>query len=155
MNTKIIKNTSVKSLPKCPPLSTHKQSKVITKHFTNAAVYLPKTELSLFNWLIYQSDANNSFTYSTQLLRLYRFYLIEMSVEYKSDLPTAIQILRKQFIKLVEGGYILPYKDKHYLNPMFVISRAVNKKRYKEFVISYQSVDKENYFIILKLLLNL
>lgn len=155
MNTKIIEFTLPKSLPHCPPLSSHKQTKIITKHFTNAAVYLPRTELSLFSWLIYQSGADNSFTYSTHLLNKYKQYLIHLSVEYNIDLPTSIQTLRKHMISLIERGYIIPCGGKHYLNPMFVISKGINKKRYKDFVNNYQTTPPDNCCNILKPLLNL
>lgn len=139
MNTLLIQNTKVISLPHFPVLSSHKQSNVITKHFTNLCLYLPKPELSLLTWLVYESAANNSFTYSTHLLRKFSAHIGAINLEYKeTNLPTSIQIIRKDFKSLVEDGYVIPAKELHFINPMLVVSKKVNVRKYKEFCELYQ-----------------
>lgn len=145
MNTKTIQNTKVISLPHFPVLSSHKQSKVISKHFTNLCLYLPKPELSLLTWLIYESAANNSFTYSTHLLRKFSAHIKAVNIEYRqTNLPTSIQIIRKDFKKLVEGGYIIPAGRYHYLNPMLVFGKKMALGKIRKFAAEYQTATVEN-----------
>ena len=61
MNTKLITGTKPKKELNLPKLTADKRNRVVTKHFTNLAMYLERNELSLLNWLVYQSDVNNVF----------------------------------------------------------------------------------------------
>ena len=114
MNTKSIQLTRPKELPHLPTISSHKQSKIVSKHFTNLSILLPKKEFALICWLVYQSDNDNSFKYSTHLLRKFSATIKALN----GDIPTAIQTIRADFKRLIEKGYILPYNNYHYLNPM-------------------------------------
>lgn len=142
MNTKLIQSAITESLPNCPPLSSHKQSKTVTKHFTNLAVYMEAKHFALFCWLIYQSNQDCTIDYSTHLLRKYREYLIQMAEEYRDhELPTSLQIIRQNLYYLIKQGYIFNRGGELLLNPMFVFSKKTNKAKYKRFVEKYQAGD--------------
>lgn len=148
MNTKAIQSTKPLSLPYCPILTSHKQSKIVTKHLTNAAIYLSKKEFALLCWLIYQSDANNKIQYSTHLLRMFSHAIKEINKIYGGQpIPTAIQLIRKDYKGLVEKGFLIPADNYHVINPMLVYSKRANRNKYKKFTTDYQKADINNLSI--------
>lgn len=134
MNTKSIQNTAVKKLPHLPILSSHKQSKTISKHFTNLSILLPKKQFALISWLIYQSGQDNSFKYNTHLLRKFSATIRELN----GDIPTAIQLIRADFKKLIENGWLLPRG-----NCIFTINSMLFKQRVN-MSDKYQKINIQN-----------
>lgn len=143
MNTKSIQNTKCKSYPKLPIISSHKQSKVFSKHFCNAALYLPRKQFALLSWLIFQSGVDNTFNHSTHLLRQFSAYILAIKEEYSGDtIPTAIQLIRKDLKELIERGYIFPVYDKCLMiNPMLVHGKKVGKEDLEAAAKLYQEKD--------------
>ena len=151
MNTKSIQLTLTKSYPKLPILSSHKQSKIVTKHFTNAALYLPRKQFVLLSWLIFQSGVDNTFKHSTHLLSQFSAYIIEIELEYRGDsIPTAIQLIRKDLKELIELGYVFQVTGKTLMiNPMLVYSKRVSKEDIELAAKLYQSRDIKGIIEIL------
>ena len=125
MNTKLIQQTEVQTLPYFPILEAHKSNRVITKHFTNLPLYLNPNHFALLTWLIYQSKADNSVKYSTKLLLKYTATLLQCEQEYKDGnmvgrLFTSLPFLRVSFQYLIKQGYLLPSHLKGYfvINPL-------------------------------------
>ena len=149
--------TEVVSLPYFPELSGQKTSRVITKHFTNAAMYMPKDQFCMLTWLIYQSKADNTVNYSTQLLIRYSAAIKASTQLYNStnNLNTGIKHLRVVFKTLIQNGYLLPnYNKKLFtINPMLSYRAEymrVDKYRiacadYKEICRYYSFVDPPQY----------
>lgn len=145
MNTQIVRNTKVKKLPYFPVLTGQKTTRVITKHFTNCALYLDHNSFSLLSWLIYQSKQDNSFTYSTHLLTKYRESVFAASSEYgfKQIRFVSVQKIRSVFTDLIESGYILPThtKDSYIINPMLSYrDEYLRASEYLEICKMYQSI---------------
>jgi len=144
MNTKLIEGTKTKSYPYLPRISSHNRSKVITKHYVNAAVYLPQPKFALLSWLIFQSAANNTFKHSTHLLHQFSAYILAIESEYglKKHIPTSIQLIRKDLKWLIEEGYIFPVKDATLMiNPMLVYGKKVSKGDLEAAAELYQTRD--------------
>lgn len=116
MNTKLIQNTKTLRHPNFPTLVADKRNRVITKHFTNLAMYMDINQLSLLNWLVYQSDVNNAFTYNSKLLIMYRQAVIEANKEYngKKEIKISLTFIRSCLKNLIENGYILPTKENEF-----------------------------------------
>ena len=117
MNTKLITGTKPKKELNLPKLTADKRNRVVTKHFTNLAMYLERNELSLLNWLIYQSDVNNVFNYNSKLLLMYRQAVIEANKEYngKKDIKISLTFIRHCLKNLIESGYILPMEENKFI----------------------------------------
>lgn len=121
MNTNLILSTQVKGLPYFPELTGGKTTRVITKHFTNAAMHLPSIQFALLTWLIYQSKADNTFVYSTHLLNKFKdSYSAAIRLYSRIEKTIAIPRIRLNLKLLIESGYLLPNYDKKVftINPM-------------------------------------
>ena len=131
-NTKSIEGSKTIRLPHLPKLSSHKMTKVVTKHFTNLSFYLP-----------YEADANNVIKYSTELLKRFSATISEMENEYgKSYIPESIQLLRSDFKWLVEEGYLYNIGDKKFvISPLLSYSGREQKKNVDEFVRLIENTD--------------
>lgn len=153
MNNAIVSKTKTKSLPHFPVLSVGKTKRVVTKHFTNLALWLPADEFALLNFLVYQADASNTIKYSTKLMERYSAAVKASMDEYWDELEKRghyyiahLQNNRYWFIKLVEKGLLLHTAKRHYfmLNPMLTYdSQIVNNKKYEEFSEYYQGKSTE------------
>jgi len=121
-NTKSIESTQVKSLPYFPELTGGKTTRVVTKHFTNCAMYLPSSEFALLSWLIYQSKSDNTIVYSTRLLISFKETVLAANVVYNPSIKLSgnVKSIREDFKHLIENGYLLPNYDKKVftINPM-------------------------------------
>ena len=146
MNTKLIQNTFVKTLPNLPMLKANKMNRVVTKHFCNLVLYMEKNELALLTWLIYQTDIKNIFEYNSSLLRRYRQSIINANEEYgtKSDLKTSLIYIRYQLKKLIELGYVLPINEKKYIiNPLLTFHpESLTTKKWHLISKMYESIGK-------------
>lgn len=143
MNTKLISSATVLSLPCFPELSAQKSNRVVTKHFTNAALYLLPNQIALLNWLIYQSKVDNTVVYSTQLLIRFCATVKEVSKTYNNDklcFSTDIKYCRQLFKTLIQDGYLLPnYKKNVFtINPMLTYrAEYMRPKDYKSICDHY------------------
>ncbi len=152
MNTKLIEQTEVQSLPYFPILEAHKSNRVITKHFTNLPLYLNPNHFALLTWLIYQSKADNSIKYSTKLLLKYTATLLQCEQEYKDGntvgrLFTSLPFLRVSFQYLIKQGYLLPSHLKGYfvINPLLSYREEyIRPNEYKAICEEYQRIQNLN-----------
>jgi hypothetical protein len=141
----MIKDVQVNGLPYFPQLSGQKTSRVITKHFTNLAMYLPIDKFAMLTWLIYQSRADNTVIYSTQLLTRYSAAMKASWGLYnaKPCLNYNIKHLRAVFGQLVENGYLLPNYDRKLftINPMLSYrAEYMRSAHYHKICKEYQSL---------------
>jgi len=126
-NTKLVEQSKLKCLYITQQLSTHSENKRMTRHFTNACLYLPQSDYVLFSWLVYSSDLANVITYSTELLKMFQ-KATERAIEIygvdKVCYNTNIRNTRKSFISLVEKGLLikLTNKSQYMINPYMVYS---------------------------------
>lgn len=144
MNTKLILSTETLNLPYFPKLTGLKTTRVITKHFTNCALYLPQNKLALLTWLIYQSKSDNTVEYNTHLLRKFSAAIKEAGKLYGgSELNTSVQYIRKDFKWLIEQGYLFPnYEHNVYtINPMLTYrAEYLRAVEYEEIADVYNSI---------------
>jgi hypothetical protein len=145
VNTTVIRNTKVKTLPYLPPLIGSKTTRSITKHFTNLPLYLDGDHLSLLNWLVYQSRQDNTVHYTTHLLSKYRESILAAKEQYGVDLGLviSIQLIRGLFKDLIEDGYLLDnyQADIFTINPMLTYRHEyIRKEEYSNLVKMYQSI---------------
>lgn len=146
MNTKVITNTIIKSLPNFPTLEVNKRNRIVTKHFTNLYMYLPQHKLALLSWLIYQTKTDNSFIYSTNFLRLYRNTVLAVKEEYGIlKINVSLTFLRQILKNLVEEGYILPMQNKKFvINYMLTFHpKFITNKEWDKVCKSYLKMSKE------------
>ncbi len=147
MNTLLIKNTRTLLLPNLPVLTANKCTKVVTKHFINTPLYMSLDQCSLFQWLLYQSGADNTFIYNTQLLRSYSKSIGEAQKEYggKNGLKTSLGASRANLTYLLTNGYILWLNEfKMIINPMFTYYEFISRREYVAFCNKYQLADVNN-----------
>lgn len=144
MNTKLIENTQVISIPYFPELTGSKTTRVITKHFTNLAMYLDPELFALLSWLIYQSKADNSFKYSTQLLRKYSEAIKGCEKTYGSRrLSVDVKRIRVNLKALIQSGHLLPtnIKNTFIINPMLSYrSEYITSDEYKTACRYYNNI---------------
>lgn len=108
---------SQQNKPNFPKLSRAKSDRVITKHFVNLSLVLPRGEFSLLTWLIYQSDIHNRVEYSITLLKRYQLACKYALEEYNgTNPPKSIPSLRKAYNSLLEQGYIVRDSKGDYIN---------------------------------------
>lgn len=147
MNNGLMRLTQTENVPKLPELASNKCSRLITKHYTNLGLYLNQNELVLFNWLVYQTSIDNTFTYSTQLLRRYNKSVLDARIFYgikNNGVKITIKFAREILISLIKKGYIFRYKgDKMIINPMLVYYQHYPRKDYIKFTRDYQNA-KDN-----------
>jgi len=145
MPKKVIENIQVQSLPYFPQLSGAKNSRAITKHFTNTLLYLPAELTSMLTWLIYQSNVDNSFEYDSRLINKYSASIRAAEEMYKSSgkLRVDIKAIRANFKQLIEQGFVLPTSKPaiFIINPM--LSYRAEYCRSKEYKLISQ-----NYILI-------
>lgn len=142
MPKKVIENTEVISLPYLPQLSMQKNTRVITKHYCNTALYLNPEHASLLTWLIYQSNTDNSFKYEERLLNRYCTAIKEANDLYKghNHFRADVKIVRGVIKELIERGYILPTSEAaiFIINPMFTYHPSFCKRnQYKKVCENY------------------
>lgn len=157
MNTKLIQNTIVKSVPDLPELVSSKHNRVFTKHFTNLPMYLNANYVALLNWLVYQSKVDGTVMYSSKLLRAYTKSVQEANKHYNgmqvknkfskkpNNLVVSITSVRHDFQKLIETGYLWPtrIKNKYMISPMLLYhNRAMKQSDYKIVCAEYRSIGK-------------
>lgn len=140
-----MKDIQTISLPYFPELSSGKSNRVITKHFTNAAMCLPQNEFAMLIWLVYQSKSDNTIVYSTQLLATYSAAIKAAEEMYKESqgLAIGIKAIRGFFRQLVQKGYLLPnYNKKVFtINPMLSYRvDYVKQVQYKEVVCAFMEI---------------
>ncbi len=142
MNTKKIQRTKVKKLWDFPPLSDGKQGRVVTKHFTNLSYTLNPNHYALLNFLIYQSNADNTVMYREKLLITFQS-AVKMAIKHYSgdnSLHLSLPKLRGNFIYLIENGLLLPtaIPKQFLINPCLTFSKVyVKAEFYKEWVGDY------------------
>ncbi len=139
MNTKNILNTLPKSLPNLPILSSHKQNKTVSKHFTNLAAYCDGSQFTMLCWLLYESDGEYRVRYSTRLLEKFSAHLKAIKLEYGAGEQGSVPTLRKVFKRLIENGYLIPAETSYiyHLNPMLV---GRDKDRQIEYQINFNKL---------------
>lgn len=155
MNSKLIQNTTTKSLPNYPSLKVGKTRRVFTKHFTNLPLWLSADEVSLLSWLCYQSMADNTFKYNTDLLRKYKDSVDYAKQEYSGGNPNMVlgNILNSRHVlkRLIEKGFIFQtgIKNKLMINPMLTYAaEVVSVKKYDDVTDLYQLVQKQSITLI-------
>lgn len=137
-NTKLIATTKTKSLPDFQP--TKRTTRVVTKHFTNLAFYLPQDQYCLLSWLVYNCEMDNTIKYSTFILRRYSEAIKAVCEHYKADIgvKTSLQTVRLVFKSLIEQGYIISFNNKLLLNPMLSYQADyISSKKYHEICKKY------------------
>lgn len=145
MNNKNIEVVKNEVFPFMPELSAQNRSRILTKHFTNTALYLNPNQYALLSWLIYQSNQDNSIRYNTHLLTRYRESVLSAGQKYNGWLGLNISLpyIRAHFSWLIKNGYLLKCEDKltYLINPMLSYrDEYVRPKEYTEFVRVYQSI---------------
>ena len=146
MNTKRIQSTYTLYFPSMPILTSNKCTKVVTKHFCNIALYMSANQASMLWWLLYQSGADGTFNYSTNLLRKYSKSLIEARKLYgsKNKLTSSLMPIRNNFEWLIKNGYLFWMEDKVIINPMLSYYERLSRKDYLSIADKYQRICKEN-----------
>jgi hypothetical protein len=121
----IFKTIKTERVPFFPELTSNKSSRVVTKHFTNLAMYLPADELALINWLIYQCRADNTFEYSQFLITKYSNTVVLANKEYTQvegkhlHIKVSGQAVRDVLERLIRNGLVLASgKKKMMVSPM-------------------------------------
>lgn len=133
-------------IPNFPPLTSSKTTRLVTKHYTNLAMYEERSQFSFLTWLIYQSDADNSVYIDQFTIKRYRHAVMLAMKEYKAPkrVNYSIDSVRGGFKELLSKGYLFPTnKPKVYLiNPMLSYSPIyVGRDRYNEFQNRYQGIE--------------
>ena len=149
---KRVESAKLTSLFPSQELRLKSLDKTITRHFSNLCLSLPQTEYCLYNWLIFMSDINCTFEYSTKLMDQFkkaadRFNEINKTkVTYNTGLDRA----RDSFISLVEKGYLIRLEgNKFMFNPMVVarttsgLNRRKLQKEYLAIIDSAENVEQE------------
>lgn len=147
MPKKVVENTKTLSLPKLPPLTGSKNSRVITKHFTNMALYMPYEQYALMSWLIFQVSADNSFEYGEKIVEKYVLSVKAAVEEYNSvgKIRVDYKVIRTLFKELIEKGYLLPTVEQSVfiINPMLSYRpNYVSRQEYELFCDSYEIASK-------------
>ena len=152
MNTSLVKNTKTLQLPFFPVLPPNKSNAVLTKHFTNCALYLPADLVGLLSWLVYQCAADNTIVYNTQLLHRYCKSVYEANKQYNTKynrkspngLKASLTGVRISLIKLIERGYIIRISnDKMLINPMLSWYEYLSRKEYNAVMAEYQAISAD------------
>jgi hypothetical protein len=125
-NNLILSSVPIRHIELCllPP---KKQNKVVSKHFTNLSMCLPKINYALLNWLLYQSDVVGEFRYSTVMIR--RFMdSVKLACEhygFPDTLQLSMSSARYAFKDLIEWGLVVKMEGKRFR----INSALINPKR--------------------------
>lgn len=141
----MIKDVKVQSLPVFPPLTAVKSNRVVTKHFTNLALYLLPDQFGLLAWLLYQCEGDNSFIYTTHLLTRYSAAVKACSEVYQpSHLHCDLKAIRANLKTLIQSGYILLTSSRKRLIINPILSYSGSFKDYSRAVADYQELAPES-----------
>ena len=131
-----------------PTLPTGKHRRVMTKHFTNLALWLNPYEVAMINWLCYQAKADNTLKVSPHLLEQF-----SMSVHYcegyygnESNKPIIISRCRRTIVQLINKGILMLSGRRSVLmiNPMLTyVTDVISVKGYNEFQVMYQKASAD------------
>jgi hypothetical protein len=96
-------------------LPKQKRNRIVSKHFTNLGMWMPKLDLALLMWLLYWADKSGRIVYSTEMLDKFVLSAKYASEEYKHP-PLCVnrQIARDEFRELVKMGLVQKIDRKHY-----------------------------------------
>nr|WP_298656621.1 hypothetical protein [uncultured Flavobacterium sp.] len=130
--------------PNFPPLKVSKHRRVMTKHFCNLALWLPSNELALLNFLVYQTDADNTFKYSAHLMKQFEKARIAAFEEYQAGIGFRMTegLHRRSFINLEQQGLIIRCKKKYIwmLNPLLSYQTdVISVKNFNQIQDKYQT----------------
>lgn len=156
MKPSLVRETVTEQLPNLPALSGNKTSRVVTKHFTNLAMFLQADELALLNWMIYQCHADNTIDYRQSMLERYGRTIAELHNEYNGvqvagkfmhyDLKVSPRTVREVMIRLIKKGYVLSDGLIMMVNPMLTYrGDYVSRAEYESLCNSYQEVCDNGY----------
>ena len=150
-NTNKIRNAQTESLPKFPILAVGKTKRLVTKHFTNLALWLQEDQLALMNYLIYQTQADNTFVYSTKLLVQYSNSMYAAQKEYSSSArKPSVGLMRLHLEALIRKGMIFQtgVKNKLMISPMLTYCPdIINSKQYNVVQEMYQVSSPEKIHV--------
>lgn len=136
-----ISQLKTKRLWNFPPLPDGKMGRVITKHFTNLSYTLTPNQYALLNFLIYNSGADNTVTYSVGLLEKYSLTVKAAKKLYSGETKLWLSepTVKKIWAYLVENGLLMPIGgNKFLINPSLTFSKLyVKQEDYKYWVMAY------------------
>lgn len=159
-NTKLVESIKLKDLYPRQLLKMTSLNKKITRHFTNSAYYLSPDEYTMFNFVVFMSDSNCIFNYSTELLKMYdkaTSRAIEIYGACRVSYKTSTTNARNSFISLIEKGLIIRLskgKNRFMINPYVVHSSIklidFNKihKNYLEIIEKYKGEELSDQLTI-------
>ncbi len=138
-----MKNIKTLKLPVFSP--TKKTRRIVTKHFTNLALYMKQEKFAMLNWLVYQCAVDNTIEYKHFLIEKYAASIKAASDIYGiTDLCVSPQKLRKILQSLIEDGYILSIGKKTLLiSPMLTYSEYLSKKQHQYVADLYMGLKTE------------
>lgn len=149
MNTKIVTTTETNQFWDFPILSPGGTGRILTKHYTNLTLIIDFNELALLSWLIYQSNHDNSFKYTSNLILRYTatIKLIRSKYKVRKKLLISSYSIRKILIKLIQRGFLLRTTTAKLflINPCLTYSKLYVKGKY------YDSWIKEYNHLIIEL----
>jgi len=114
-NNLILSSKAIKPIELCllPP---KKRNRVVSKHFTNLSMCMPKINYSLLNWLLYEADLGGEFRYSTVMIRRYMESVKAACEHY--GFPDTMQLklgsARYAFKDLIEWGLVEKVEGKRF-----------------------------------------
>jgi len=127
-NNLILSSKAIKPIELCllPP---KKRNRVVSKHFTNLSMCMPKINYSLLNWLLYEADLGGEFRYSTVMIRRYMESVKAACEHY--GFPDTMQLklgsARYAFKDLIEWGLVEKVEGKRFRLNVHLIN--ISKKR--------------------------
>jgi len=127
-NNLILSTVPTKPIELCL-LSPKKRNKVVSKHFTNLSLCLPKINYALLNWLLYESDGGGEFRYSTVMIRRF-MESVKVACEYygfPDTLQLSLSSARYAFKDLIEWGLVEKVEGKRFILNVHLIN--ISKKR--------------------------
>ena len=109
---------------KLPYINKIHSGRVFTKHYVNASNMLHPGELSVFNFLCFETTGDNTFLYSTILLKKYRAYIRALVKNYNWDLehlPISLDYTRASIRWLIDNGFIYrtEYSKQYFISPVY------------------------------------
>lgn len=96
-------------------LQINKRNRVVSKHFCNLGLWLPKINLAMMLWLLYWADKGGSFKYSTEMLDKFVLSAKFASEEYRHPpLNVNRKVARAVFRELEGMGFVIKAEGKNY-----------------------------------------